>query len=260
MWLDQQGRITQPMFLDDNEDHYTPIEWKQALDIITDSIDLESPERVALYTSGRCSNEAAFLWGTLARQIGTNNLPDCSNMCHESSGVALSRSIGIGKGTVTLDDFNHADLVIVVGQNPGTNHPRMLSALSSCKRNGGSILSINPLEEAAMKRFKHPQEILGMLGRGTQIADDHIPVRINGDSALFKGFAKIILENNTQNKDFIKSNTNGYNDFVKHLEETAWDDIVSVSGISRDRIEEIGNMYLQIKKNDCMLGYENYST
>ena len=248
MWLDQQGRITQPMFLDDNEDHYTPIEWKQALDIITDSIDLESPERVALYTSGRCSNEAAFLWGTLARQIGTNNLPDCSNMCHESSGVALSRSIGIGKGTVTLDDFNHADLVIVVGQNPGTNHPRMLSALSSCKRNGGSILSINPLEEAAMKRFKHPQEILGMLGRGTQIADDHIPVRINGDSALFKGFAKIILENNTQNKDFIKSNTNGYNDFVKHLEETAWDDIVSVSGISRDRIEEIGNIISKSKR------------
>ena len=154
MWLDQQGRITQPMFLDDNEDHYTPIEWKQALDIITDSIDLESPERVALYTSGRCSNEAAFLWGTLARQIGTNNLPDCSNMCHESSGVALSRSIGIGKGTVTLDDFNHADLVIVVGQNPGTNHPRMLSALSSCKRNGGSILSINPLEEFCNETFQ----------------------------------------------------------------------------------------------------------
>jgi len=250
MWLDKQGRITQPMFLDTNEDHYSPIQWDEAFDIIANSINLDTPERVALYTSGRCSNEAAFLWGTLARQIGTNNLPDCSNMCHESSGVALSRSIGIGKGTVTLEDFNHADLVIVVGQNPGTNHPRMLSALSSCKRNGGSVLSINPLEEAAMKRFKHPQEIFGMLGRGTQIADDHIPVRINGDSALFKGFAKIILENDSQNHDFIKSNTNGYDDFVNHLNQTEWDDIVSMSGISKDRILEIGNI---ISKSKSMI-------
>ena len=250
MWLDKQGRITQPMFLDTNEDHYSPIQWDEAFDIIANSINLDTPERVALYTSGRCSNEAAFLWGTLARQIGTNNLPDCSNMCHESSGVALSRSIGIGKGTVTLEDFNHADLVIVVGQNPGTNHPRMLSALSSCKRNGGSVLSINPLEEAAMKRFKHPQEIFGMLGRGTQIADDHIPVRINGDSALFKGFAKIILQNDSQNHDFIKSNTNGYDDFVNHLNQTEWDDIVSMSGISKDRILEIGNI---ISKSKSMI-------
>lgn len=250
MWLDKQGRITQPMFLDTNEDHYSPIQWDEAFDIIANSINLDTPERVALYTSGRCSNEAAFLWGTLARQIGTNNLPDCSNMCHESSGVALSRSIGIGKGTVTLEDFDHADLVIVVGQNPGTNHPRMLSALSSCKRNGGSVLSINPLEEAAMKRFKHPQEILGMLGRGTQIADDHIPVRINGDSALFKGFAKIILENDSQNHDFIKSNTNGYDDFVNHLNQTGWDDIVSMSGISKERILEIGNI---ISKSKSMI-------
>ncbi len=250
MWLDKQGRITQPMFLDTDEDHYIPIQWHEAFDIIANSINLDTPERVALYTSGRCSNEAAFLWGTLARQIGTNNLPDCSNMCHESSGVALSRSIGIGKGTVTLEDFDHADLVIVVGQNPGTNHPRMLSALSSCKRNGGSVLSINPLEEAAMKRFKHPQEIFGMLGRGTQIADDHIPVRINGDSALFKGFAKIILENDSQNHDFIKSNTNGYDDFVNHLNQTEWDDIVSMSGISKDRILEIGNV---ISKSKSMI-------
>ena len=250
MWLDKQGRITQPMFLDTDEDHYIPIQWHEAFDIIANSINLDTPERVALYTSGRCSNEAAFLWGTLARQIGTNNLPDCSNMCHESSGVALSRSIGIGKGTVTLEDFDHADLVIAVGQNPGTNHPRMLSALSSCKRNGGSVLSINPLEEAAMKRFKHPQEIFGMLGRGTQIADDHIPVRINGDSALFKGFAKIILENDSQNHDFIKSNTNGYDDFVNHLNQTEWDDIVSVSGISKDRILEIGNV---ISKSKSMI-------
>ena len=248
MWLDKQGRITQPMFLDADKENYVPIEWEEAFAIIRDSIDLNSPERVALYTSGRCSNEAAFLWGTLARQIGTNNLPDCSNMCHESSGVALSQSIGIGKGTVTLDDFDHSDLVIVVGQNPGTNHPRMLSALASCKRNGGSVLSINPLEEAAMKRFKHPQEIIGMIGRGTQIADDHIPVRINGDSALFKGFAKIILDNETQNHEFIESHTTGYDELVDHLNSVSWDEIERISGISRDRISEIGNIISKSKR------------
>ena len=248
MWLDKQGRITQPMFLDADKENYAPIEWEDAFSIIRDSIDLNSPERVALYTSGRCSNEAAFLWGTLARQIGTNNLPDCSNMCHESSGVALSQSIGIGKGTVTLDDFDHSDLVIVVGQNPGTNHPRMLSALASCKRNGGSVLSINPLEEAAMKRFKHPQEIIGMIGRGTQIADDHIPVRINGDSALFKGFAKIILDNETQNHEFIESHTTGYDELVDHLNSVSWDEIERISGISRDRISEIGNIISKSKR------------
>ena len=248
MWLDKQGRITQPMFLDADKENYVSIEWEDAFAIIRDSIDLNSPERVALYTSGRCSNEAAFLWGTLARQIGTNNLPDCSNMCHESSGVALSQSIGIGKGTVTLDDFDHSDLVIVVGQNPGTNHPRMLSALASCKRNGGSVLSINPLEEAAMKRFKHPQEIIGMIGRGTQIADDHIPVRINGDSALFKGFAKIILDNETQNHEFIESHTTGYDELVDHLNSVSWDEIERISGISRDRISEIGNIISKSKR------------
>ncbi len=248
MWLDKQGRITQPMYLDEESNHYTEIEWNEAFQLISESINLETPERIALYTSGRCSNEAAFLWGTLARQIGTNNLPDCSNMCHESSGVALSQSIGIGKGTVTLDDFEHADLVIVVGQNPGTNHPRMLSALASCKRNGGSVLSINPLEEAAMKRFKHPQEILGILGKGTQIADDHIPVRINGDSALFKGFAKVFLDNGTQNMSFIQSNTNGYDAFVNHINHTEWDEIERISGISKDRIQEIGNIISKSKR------------
>ena len=248
MWLDKQGRITHPMYLDSEQDNYVPIEWIDAFEIIKESIDLNSPEKNALYTSGRCSNEAAFLWGTLARQIGTNNLPDCSNMCHESSGVALGQSIGIGKGTVTLEDFEHSDLVIVVGQNPGTNHPRMLSALASCKRNGGSVLSINPLEEAAMKRFKHPQEILGILGRGTQIADDHISVRINGDSALFKGFSKIILDKGTQNLEFIHENTTGYSELVEHLNHVNWSDIERISGISKDRIHEIGTIISKSKR------------
>ena len=171
MELDKLGRITNPLFLREGEDHYEEIDWEGALRIIASSISTsDNPDETVFYTSGRASNEAAFLWGTLARQIGTNNLPDCSNMCHESSGVALSRSIGIGKGTVKLSCFEQADLILVMGQNPGTNHPRMLTALASCKENGGSVVSINPLEETAMKRFKHPQKPLHLIGRGTQIA------------------------------------------------------------------------------------------
>ena len=143
--------------------------------------------QAVLYTSGRASNEAAFLWGTLARQIGTNNLPDCSNMCHESSGVALSQSIGIGKGTVKLDCFEHADLVLIIGQNPGTNHPRMLSALAQTKRNGGSVISINP-DGNRIKPIQAPAGSHSLMGKGTPIADVHYPVRIGGDQALFQGF------------------------------------------------------------------------
>ena len=240
MWMDKQGRLTQPMYLAEGEEHYQAITWDSAFTIISDRIKATDAERVALYTSGRASNEAAFLWGTLARQIGTNNLPDCSNMCHESSGVALNTSIGIGKGTVKLEDFDYADLVLVVGQNPGTNHPRMLSALAKCKRKGGSVISINPLEETGMKRFKHPQEMLRMLGTGTTIADDHVPVRINGDSALFKGVAKHLIENNAVDSSFIDKHTIGFDDFVSHLNDVNWKDIERISGLTEERIREIG--------------------
>ena len=217
MWMDKQGRLTQPMFLPLDHENYQPISWEDAFSLIAERIKGTDADRVALYTSGRASNEAAFLWGTLARQIGTNNLPDCSNMCHESSGVALNTSIGIGKGTVKLEDFDYADLVLVVGQNPGTNHPRMLSALARCKRKGGSVISINPLEETGMKRFKHPQEMLRMLGSGTTIADDHVPIRINGDSALFKGIAKHLIENNAVDLSFIEKHTIGYDNLISQF-------------------------------------------
>ena len=248
MWMDKQGRLTQPMYLAKNEEHYQPITWDAAYSLIADRIKATNPERVALYTSGRASNEAAFLWGTLARQIGTNNLPDCSNMCHESSGVALNTSIGIGKGTVKLEDFDYADLVLVVGQNPGTNHPRMLSALARCKRKGGSVISINPLEETGMKRFKHPQEMLRMLGTGTTIADDHIPVRINGDSALFKGIAKHLVENDAIDTSFIENHTIGINELRSHLIDVHWKDIERISGLSEVRIREIATIISRSKR------------
>ena len=188
MELDKLGRLTEPMVLRENSNHYERISWTDAFGMISEAVGaLEDPNQAVLYTSGRASNEAAFLWGTLARQIGTNNLPDCSNMCHESSGVALSQSIGIGKGTVKLDCFEHADLVLIIGQNPGTNHPRMLSALAQTKRNGGSVISINPLMETGLNRFKHPQEVIRLMGKGTPIADAHYPVRIGGDQALLQG-------------------------------------------------------------------------
>ena len=241
MELDKMGRITNPLFLKDGSEHYEEIDWESAFQIIASSISKsENPDDNVFYTSGRASNEAAFLWGTLARQIGTNNLPDCSNMCHESSGVALSGSIGIGKGTVKLSCFEEADLILVIGQNPGTNHPRMLTALAACKENGGSVVSINPLEETAMKRFKHPQKPLHIIGRGAQIADEHLPVRIGGDAALLQGFAKTMLSLGAIDSDFISKNTLGFEEWERHIDSVSWDDILIQSGVSRKRIENVG--------------------
>ena len=237
MWLDKQGRLTEPMVLRDGSEHYESIYWQDAFWMIADSVNnLDSAHEAVLYTSGRTSNEAAFLWGTLARQIGTNNLPDCSNMCHESSSYGLTPVIGIGKGTVRLSCFDEADLILVIGQNPGTNHPRMLTALASCRRNGGSVVSINPLEETGMRRFKHPQEILSMIGSGTKIADDHFPVRINGDAALLKGVMKVVLESGKLDRDFIDEHTIGFEAFRTAIEASDWDEIIAGSGIDRRRI------------------------
>ncbi len=186
-WLEAQGRLTSPMQLQPGATHYTPVSWADALSTLGGALrELPDPNRAVFYTSGRTSNEAAFLYQLFARRLGTNNLPDCSNMCHESSGVAMNRAIGIGKGTVTLEDItDHAELVLVVGQNPGTNHPRMLSALEKVKERGGRIIAINPLPEAGLIRFKNPQKARGVLGRGSPIADLHLPVALGGDQALF---------------------------------------------------------------------------
>jgi len=241
MELDKLGRLTEPMVLRENSNHYERISWTDAFGMISEAVvALEDPNQAVLYTSGRASNEAAFLWGTLARQIGTNNLPDCSNMCHESSGVALSQSIGIGKGTVKLDCFEHADLVLIIGQNPGTNHPRMLSALAQTKRNGGSVISINPLMETGLNRFKHPQEVIRLMGKGTPIADAHYPVRIGGDQALLQGVSKVILEEGNLDWKFIDEHVQGFEDWKHNTESLNWESIVDQSGIEQQRIVELG--------------------
>jgi molybdopterin-dependent oxidoreductase alpha subunit len=247
-WLNSQGRLTEPMILNPDSKHYQPISWNDAFDIIADNLLLlDNPDEAIFYTSGRTSNEAAFLWQLLARRFGTNNLPDCSNMCHESSGVALNESIGIGKGTVTLDDFNSADLIIVVGQNPGTNHPRMLTALRDAKKKGASIISINPLIETGMKKFKHPQNPIEMLGFGSKIADKHLKVKINSDQALFRAFSKSLIESGNVDEIFIDKYTNGYDDYRKIVLESDFSELSDITGIQLQEILDVGEKVSQSK-------------
>ena len=248
-WLGQQGRLTHPMFLPAGAAHYQPIAWDDAFALIAAELNaLASPDEAIFYTSGRTSNEAAFLYQLFVRQFGTNNLPDCSNMCHESSGAALSSTIGIGKGTVRLDDFEKAQVILILGQNPGTNHPRMLLALQRAKRAGAKIIAINPLPEAGLMRFKNPQEIGGLLGRGTDLADLFLQVRINGDAALLKGLMKVLVEyEDTQpgsalDLAFIRANTDGFEPLAAHLRELDWDELVEQSGISREQIVEAAEL------------------
>ncbi len=250
-WLNSQGRLTHPLILKEDSNYYESISWDDAFEVIASEMASLPPDQAVFYTSGRTSNEAAFMWQLLARRYGTNNLPDCSNMCHESSGIALKEAIGIGKGTVKLDDFDKADLIIVVGQNPGTNHPRMLTALRDAKKNGASIVSINPLIETGMIRFKHPQNPLEVLGYGTEISDEHVRVSLNGDQALFRGFAKVILERSLEHSRFISTFTKGYDDYAKVVRNTSWDLISMMSGVERNEIERIGNLIAKSKATIC---------
>lgn len=242
-WLNNQGRISQPMIRNEGSNHYQPIDWNEAFDLVAQHIQsMEDPERGVYYTSGRTSNEAAFLYQALVRALGTNNMPDCSNMCHESSGKALTETIGIGKGTVHLEDFNHADLILVIGQNPGTNHPRMLTALRDAKKKGAKIISINPLPETGLKRFKHPQDYMNADFQSTQLANLFVPVRIGGDAALLKGIMKTLVESGALNTSFIDTKTIGFDEFQASLENYSWTQIVQDSGIERSVIEEIATM------------------
>ena len=250
-WLNSQGRLTHPLILREGADYYESISWDDAFEEIATEMSTLGPDQSVFYTSGRTSNEAAFMWQLLARRYGTNNLPDCSNMCHESSGVALNETIGIGKGTVKLEDFDKADLIIVVGQNPGTNHPRMLTALRDAKKNGASIISINPLIETGMIRFKHPQNPLEVLGYGTEISDEHVRVCLNGDQALFRGFAKVILERSLEDSGFISTFTKGYEDYEKLVRNTSWDNISMLSGVERKEIQRIGSLIAKSKATIC---------
>ena len=253
--LGKAGRITHPMVLKVGSNHYESIEWKDAFQLIAEHLNkLSDSNEAVFYTSGRTSNETAFLYQLFARMYGTNNLPDCSNMCHESTGVALSETIGIGKGTVTLEDFYSTDLILVVGQNPGTNHPRMLSALQKGKRNGAKIISINPLKEAGLKSFKNPQEARGWIGGATQLTDLFLPVRINGDLALLKAIMCLLLkeEEKTPGKifdhDFIKKHTDGYEALIEDLEKQDIDALVADSSVDRALIEQAVKFIIESKK------------
>jgi molybdopterin-dependent oxidoreductase alpha subunit len=250
--LNNLGRITTPMHLAEDESHYRPISWSDAFALIAGQLKaLPSPQQAAFYTSGRCSNEAAFLYGTMVRMLGSNNLPDCSNMCHESSGIALASTIGIGKGTVTLEDFSRTDLILVMGQNPGTNHPRMLSALEGARKGGARIVSINPLAETGLARFKNPQDFLNpaaalgtALGSGNPLADMHLPVRIGGDLALLKGIGKTLLEwfdegRPTLDLAFIEARTEGFQSLAADLRAQPWDELVASAGVSREQIRDL---------------------
>ncbi len=257
-WLGKQGRITEPVIKRRGSDHYEPIGWDEAFALIAAELRaLSSPDEALFYTSGRASNEAAFLYQLVVRLFGTNNLPDCADLCHESSGVALKETLGIGKGTVTLEDFAHADAILLLGQNPGTNHPRMLTTLQAAARRGCRIVSINPLPEAGLMAFKHPQEVQGILGKGTPLATLHLPVRINGDLAFLKGLMKELLEaeastpGSVLDRDFIAAHTTGYEAFAAELATVSWDDVLAGSGLDRDQIRQAARIVRESRNVIC---------
>ncbi|KAA1422659.1 FdhF/YdeP family oxidoreductase [Mumia zhuanghuii] len=243
MWLGQQGRLTHPMVKRPGATHYEPIGWHDAFDLIAEHLAaLDSPDEAAFYTSGRASNEAAYSYQLFARAFGTNNLPDCSNMCHESTGVALQETIGIGKGSVQLHDLYDAELIVVAGQNPGTNHPRMLSALETAKRRGARILVINPLRETGLVAFKNPQKARGVVGSGTPLADLHLPVRVNGDLALLQAIGSLLVEWDAIDHDFVARHTRGYPAWAAHVAAVDWAVVESATGLTRGQITEAAEM------------------
>src|SRR5215212_6453130 len=249
-WLSQQGRLTHPMVLRPGDDHYRPIDWDDAYQLITDELRaLASPNEAVFYTSGRTSNEAAFLYQLLVRSFGTNNLPDCSNMCHESSGAALVDAIGIAKGSVTVEDLTVADLIVIAGQNPGTNHPRMLSVLEKAKNNGASIVAVNPLPEAGLIRFKDPQKVHGVVGHGIPIADEFVQIRLGGDMALFAGIGRLLLEADDRapgtivDRYFVDAHCSNFAEYEARTRQIDLDTVLEATGISREQLERVARMF-----------------
>jgi molybdopterin-dependent oxidoreductase alpha subunit len=255
LWLNQQGRLTQPMVLRAGSDRYETINWPDAFGLVANELkSLASPDEAIFYTSGRASNEAAFLYQLFVRQFGTNNLPDCSNMCHESSGTGMKEALGFGKGTVTLEDFNLADAIFVIGQNPGTNHPRMLSSLLAAKRRGCKIVHINPLPETGLTRFKHPQEFWTWLGEGATLADLFVQVRVNGDVALLKGITKEVFDAEERrpgqvlDHDFIGKYTAGFEEFKAALRAVHLGDILDQAGVTKSQLEDAGRIFVESER------------
>lgn len=259
-WLESQGRLTTPMRYDAASDHYVPVTWDEAFALVARHLRaLPSPDEAVFYTSGRTSNEAAFLYQLFVREYGTNNFPDCSNMCHESSGTALKKQVGVGKGTVTLQDFEQADCILVFGQNPGTNHPRMLGELRDAARRGCRIAAFNPLRERGLERFADPQDKLEMLrGGSTRIASDYFQLKIGGDLAAVKGIIKHVLERDADalargeasllDRDFIDAHTSGFEAFAADVRAESWDTIIAESGLDEAQLRRAGDLYLQSER------------
>ncbi|MGK2903022.1 MAG: FdhF/YdeP family oxidoreductase [Mycobacterium sp.] len=245
-WLSQQGRLTHPMVVHPGDTHYREISWADAHRLIADHLNaLASPDEALFYTSGRTSNEAAFLYQLLVRSFGTNNLPDCSNMCHESSGTALIDSIGIGKGSVTVEDVVHADVILIAGQNPGTNHPRMLSTLEKAKANGATVIAVNPLPEAGLIRFKDPQKLHGVIGDGIAIADEFVQIRIGGDMALFAGLGRLLFEAEDRapgkvvDRAFVDAHCAGFDEYERHTRAVDLATVLEATGIDEAQLRRI---------------------
>ncbi|HWU45790.1 MAG TPA: FdhF/YdeP family oxidoreductase [Humibacter sp.] len=250
-WLGMQGRLIEPVYKAADSDHYEPVSWPTAFGIVADRLNaLDSPDEAAFYTSGRTSNEAAFAYQLFARAFGTNNLPDCSNMCHESTGAALGEVIGVGKSTVTYDDFARADLIIIMGQNPGTNHPRMLTALEEAKEAGASIVAINPLPEAGLIRYKNPQTVRGLVGRGTALADQFLQIRLGGDMALMQALSKRVLDAEARHpgtvldRDFLRRHCLGLEEFAAHLADLDEEEVLKATGLTTREIDRLADRYI----------------
>src|ERR1700724_2883298 len=266
-WLNQQGRLTSPMVRHANAAHYQPITWPEAFTMIAEELHrLDSPNKACFYTSGKTTNEPAFLLQLFARQFGTNNLPDCSNMCHESSGVAMVETLGVGKGTATLEDMESTELIFIFGNNPGTNHPRMLTSLQKAKEQGAKIIVVNPLPEVGMMRvtnpnpqdYKNPLELpFALLGKGQALADLYLPVRVNGDVAAIKGILKELFEREKAglrsgiDREFIQSFTEGFEELLADVEAARWEEIEEESGLTRNQLHTAAEMYANSKKTIC---------
>jgi molybdopterin-dependent oxidoreductase alpha subunit len=255
MEIGKHGRLAEPVYLPKGGTHYQPISWDAAFKKIAEHLNkLASPNEAAFYTSGRTSNEASFLYQLFVREYGTNNMPDCSNMCHESTSVALAEAIGIGKGTVTLNDFYDTDVIIIMGQNPGTNHPRMLTALEKAKQNGTQIIAINPLKEAGLIAFKNPQTTKGVLGFSTALADLYLQIKINGDMALLKAIELLLLEAEKENPEevfdheFITKNTVFYESFIEELQKHNVQDLANAAGVPLEQVKQAAHILKDKKR------------
>ncbi|MBV8504821.1 MAG: FdhF/YdeP family oxidoreductase [Alphaproteobacteria bacterium] len=261
-WLEEQGRLTEPMRYDAATDHYVPVGWDEAFGLIARELNaLDDPNQAEFYTSGRTSNEAAFMYQLFVRRFGTNNFPDCSNMCHEPTSVGLPESIGIGKGTVLLEDFAAAEAIFIVGQNPGTNSPRMLTELHAASRRGVPIVVFNPLRERALERFAAPQDPIEMATfEATKIASQYCQVRVGGDVGALKGIMKLVLEAHDRGDasaldvDFITRHTHGFAALADDLRQTSWDDILDVSGLTRQQLESAAAVYMRARSVIAVYG------